>query len=104
MGGDEFAILMEDVEDLQSVVGVAARIVEDAARPIAMKEREVMITASLGIAYAEEGHADVEALLRDADLAMYRAKAAGKNRFVNSSDVLEPAGRDNARVGETVRS
>ena len=90
MGGDEFAIVMEDVEDLRAVTGIAARIVEDVARPIPLKGHEVVITASVGIAYSEDGHTYVESLLRDADLAMYRAKAAGKNRFVDSSDKLMP--------------
>jgi diguanylate cyclase (GGDEF)-like protein len=92
MGGDEFAIVMEDIEDdLRGVTGIAARIVEDIARPITVNGREVVITASVGIAYDEAGLTDVESLLRDADLAMYRAKAAGKNRFVNSYDQLVPA-------------
>ena len=91
MGGDEFAIVMEEVEDLPSVTSIAGRIVEDVARPVALSGGEVVVTASVGIAYSEDGLTDVESLLRDADLAMYRAKAAGKNRFVNSSDPLAPA-------------
>jgi diguanylate cyclase (GGDEF)-like protein len=104
MGGDEFAIVMEDVEDLRVVTGIAARIVEDVARPIHVDGREVIITASVGIAYSEEGLTDVESLLRDADLAMYRAKADGKNRFVNSSDQLVPPDQKPSSEVETVRA
>jgi diguanylate cyclase (GGDEF)-like protein len=105
MGGDEFAIVIEDVEDdLRGVTGIAARIVEDVARHIPLDGREVIITASVGIAYSEEGLTDVESLLRDADLAMYRAKAAGKNRFINSSDQLVPAEQKPSSKVETVRA
>ena len=104
MGGDEFAIVMEEVEDLPSVTGIAARIVEDVGRPITLGSQEVIVTASVGIAYSEDGLTDVESLLRDADLAMYRAKAAGKNQFVNSSDPLAPADQETTRRAETVNS
>jgi len=104
MGGDEFAIVMEEVEDLPSVTGIAARIVDDVAQPISLDVREVVVTASVGIAYSEDGLTDVETLLRDADLAMYRAKAAGKNQFVNASDTLVPADQETTRRGETVNS
>lgn len=95
---------MEDVEDMGAVTGAAARIVDDVARPVPLKEGEVVITASVGIAYSEAGHTDVESLLRDADLAMYRAKAAGKNRFVHASDTLQPAFETTSPQVETVPS
>lgn len=105
MGGDEFAIVMEEVEDLPSVTNIAARIVEEVARPISLQGCEVVVTASVGIAYSADGLTDVESLLRDADLAMYRAKAGGKNRFVNSSDPLAPDDQKNtAAQVETVAS
>jgi len=104
MGGDEFAIVMEEVQDLSSVTGIAARIVEDVARPIPVQACEVVVTASVGIAYSEDGLTDVESLLRDADLAMYRAKAAGKNRFINASDRMAPTDPAIARQAEPVSS
>ena len=104
MGGDEFAIVLEEVEDFPTVTGIAARIVDDVGRPMSVNGAEVVVTASVGIAYSEDGLTDVESLLHDADLAMYRAKAAGKNRFVNSLDPLTTADhgsspRVEARIG-----
>ena len=94
MGGDEFAIVMEDLDDIAVVKGIAARIVEVVSRPVVLDGREIFIGASVGIAHSREGHGDVESLLRDADLAMYRAKDAGKGRYVVSSELLHALQRE----------
>jgi diguanylate cyclase (GGDEF)-like protein len=104
MGGDEFAVVMEEVEGLPSVTALAARIVEELGEPMTVQDREVVVTASVGIAYSENGLTDVESLLRDADLAMYRAKAAGKNCFVNSSESLVTTTDDVLHSGEPIAS
>ena len=104
MGGDEFAIVLEDLEDIQAVTGIAARLVEESARPFVLDDREVVVSASVGIAYSREGHEDVESLLRDADLAMYRAKDAGKNGYIVASGRLIPSEPDLVEQPETVDS
>ncbi|HYA69632.1 MAG TPA: diguanylate cyclase [Acidimicrobiales bacterium] len=86
MGGDEFAILMEDVDDVHAVNEMAARAIREVSEPAVVKGRGIHITASVGIAASRAGHEDDETLMRDADLAMYRAKDAGKNGFVVASD------------------
>jgi len=58
----------------------------------------------VGIAYSREGHEDVESLLRDADLAMYRAKDAGKNGYIVASGRLIPSEPDLVEQPETVDS
>jgi diguanylate cyclase (GGDEF)-like protein/PAS domain S-box-containing protein len=81
LGGDEFAVLLDDLRDSTDATRVAERMQEALHAPLRNGLSEVVVTASIGIAFggAElEGH---EELLRDADLAMYRAKASGKARF-----------------------
>jgi len=77
LGGDEFAILVEDVESPHAVVAVAERLVASLQDPFVVAERQVYVTASIGITIGD----DVEGLLRSADLAMYRAKSSGKAQY-----------------------
>jgi diguanylate cyclase (GGDEF)-like protein/PAS domain S-box-containing protein len=74
-GGDEFTVLIEDVDDPGDVVRVAERIVEDLREPFVIDERELFVRASIGIALGDARTKSSEELLRDADMAMYRAKA-----------------------------
>lgn len=92
-GGDEFAILVEDVEDESAAERVAMRILYSLEAPFDVSGREVFISASIGIAV---GRGTADDPIRDADLAMYRAKAAGKGRY----EVFEP--RMHAAVMERV--
>jgi diguanylate cyclase (GGDEF)-like protein len=80
LGGDEFAVLLETV-DLEESVRVAERILEALAAPFALSRAEVVVTASVGVVHAAQDRSTQD-LLRDADVAMYTAKAEGKNRLV----------------------
>jgi diguanylate cyclase (GGDEF)-like protein len=80
-GGDEFAVLCEDLSDETEAVTVAQRIIAAVASPIALGERHLALTASIGIALASGPGADPDVLLRDADSAMYRAKERGRDRI-----------------------
>jgi diguanylate cyclase (GGDEF)-like protein len=77
-GGDEFAILLEDVESRVDAEHIAMRILLALRTPLALAGRDVFVTASIGIAM---GAACADDAIRDADLAMYRAKAQGKGRY-----------------------
>ena len=80
-GGDEFVVLIEDIRDPNQVTGVAQKILETVAEPHVLGGQEFRITASIGISvYPTEG-ADLQTLLKNADIAMYRAKEQGKNNF-----------------------
>ncbi len=77
LGGDEFAILLENVRDDQELMEIARRLADALSRPVLVEGREVDLRASIGIAEAQEGES-AEDLLRNADVAMYHAKAQGK--------------------------
>jgi diguanylate cyclase (GGDEF)-like protein/PAS domain S-box-containing protein len=87
-GGDEFAILLEDVHDIQHAAETAERVLESLSRPIQLDHNNLTIRASLGISVAEPGKpTDADELIRNADAAMYIAKADGKGGY----RVFEPA-------------
>jgi diguanylate cyclase (GGDEF)-like protein/PAS domain S-box-containing protein len=79
-GGDEFAVLLDDAREPDGPTRVAERIIEELAKPFNVGGREVFSGASVGIAHSRAIYAKPEEVLRDADIAMYRAKAHGKGR------------------------
>jgi diguanylate cyclase (GGDEF)-like protein len=90
-GGDEFAILLEDVDDVAAAVETAERILDALGRPLELPENQLVIRASLGISIAEAGNpTDADELIRNADAAMYIAKADGKGGY----RLFEPAMHD----------
>jgi diguanylate cyclase (GGDEF)-like protein/PAS domain S-box-containing protein len=80
-GGDEFTVLLEEVANPNEAVGVAERILETFRSPFVLDGREVVVTASIGIALGTASTKNSEELLRDADTAMYRAKAQGTPKY-----------------------
>jgi diguanylate cyclase (GGDEF)-like protein len=78
LGGDEFAVLLRD-RDLAHAESVARRLLETMAEPVGLSRGRVAVTASIGIALVQ-GQSGAQEVLRDADLAMYGAKSAGRNR------------------------
>ncbi|MTV24153.1 EAL domain-containing protein [Nitriliruptoraceae bacterium ZYF776] len=79
LGGDEFALLLEDLDDPRDAIAIAERLRDAVEVPHDLSGRPVQTSASFGIAMLGEG-GTVETVLRDADLAMYRAKELGKGR------------------------
>jgi diguanylate cyclase (GGDEF)-like protein/PAS domain S-box-containing protein len=81
LGGDEFTILLEDIATADDAIRVARRVQEQLQAPFALDGHELFASASIGIAVSTPANAQPEALLRDADTAMYRAKFNGKARL-----------------------
>ncbi len=79
-GGDEFAILLEDVTNISDVTRIAERAQQDIRLPVEMNGHEVFVSASIGIAFGTLDHTSPEQILRDADYAMYQAKSNGHAR------------------------
>ena len=81
LSGDEFAILLEDLIDRQDGIAIAERLLERLILPIHLEERKIFSGASIGIVFSSTTYQNGIELLRDADIAMYRAKALGKGRY-----------------------
>ncbi|MEJ2287032.1 MAG: EAL domain-containing protein [Deinococcales bacterium] len=81
LGGDEFCVLIEDVDGPDHATATAARIQSALTEPFTLHGNDIFTSASIGIAFSAPQYRDPQELLRDADIAMYRAKAAGKARF-----------------------
>jgi diguanylate cyclase (GGDEF)-like protein len=81
MGGDEFTLLLPDVRDKEQCAGFAERAVQAFADPIAIGGRQLSVQTSVGVALYPEDGEDAESLLKNADTAMYQAKASGRNTF-----------------------
>ncbi len=81
LGGDEFAILLEDLDSVERASRVARRVIDTLNEPMRVGNKELFTSASIGIAAAHPRYLRAEELLRDADVAMYRAKAEGRQRF-----------------------
>ena len=87
MGGDEFCILCEQVSDADEVRQLGYRLIDAVSTPLRLQDRQVQIGGSIGIALDSTGHALIERVVRDADVALYRAKHNGRGRV----EVLEPS-------------
>jgi diguanylate cyclase (GGDEF)-like protein len=80
-GGDEFAILLSGMSDATDAVRVAKRIQDELSQPFVLDKNSAFATASIGIALSSSGYDRADDILRDADIAMYRAKENGKARY-----------------------
>jgi len=80
-GGDEFAILLENINGLEEAVEVANRIKNSLQQPILLKNYEIFVGTSIGITFSNIKYQKPEEILRDADVAMYQAKAKGKGNY-----------------------
>jgi diguanylate cyclase (GGDEF)-like protein/PAS domain S-box-containing protein len=86
MGGDEFYVLIEHLEDGHDAADVAQKLLEEAARPIPIGQHECTLSASIGIGIYPNDGGTAKMLLKNADRAMYRAKNQGKNGYCFFSD------------------
>ncbi len=81
LGGDEFVLILSEIQSEQEIQSMLARIMEAIAKPYALGETSVTVSASIGVTIYPDDHADADTLLRHADQAMYLAKEKGRNRF-----------------------
>jgi diguanylate cyclase (GGDEF)-like protein/PAS domain S-box-containing protein len=82
LGGDEFVLLLDDLKDVGAATIVADRLINVLSRPYHLREHEICSTVSIGVVTSQSGEGSAEDILRDADIAMYEAKLAGKGRYV----------------------
>jgi diguanylate cyclase (GGDEF)-like protein len=94
LGGDEFAVLLEEVGELGDAVQVAERLLKAFQTPIQIGGHMLYCTTSIGVVLGDGDRTSAENVLRDADIAMYRAKASGKAQYV----IFEPSMRENIQA------
>jgi diguanylate cyclase (GGDEF)-like protein/PAS domain S-box-containing protein len=103
MGGDEFAILQEDVESPEEAAAMAARILEALAETFCIEGHHVVTAASVGLAFGPTDGADVAELVRHADLALYRAKSDGRNLVRRYEPGMNAQLRDRLALEQALR-
>ena len=81
LGGDEFVLLLEHLSDIQAVVQVAERLLAEFDGATVIEGHSVFITTSIGIVWGSRDYSEASDLLRDADIALYRAKAQGQGKY-----------------------
>jgi diguanylate cyclase (GGDEF)-like protein/PAS domain S-box-containing protein len=81
IGGDEFAVLLEDIRDIDDATSIAERLIDVLREPVHVQGHDVSVQASIGIAVRTSRAEGADDLLRNADVALYSAKASGKNSF-----------------------
>lgn len=107
LGGDEFTVTLRTLEQSQDASIVADAIVHAVKQPFLLKKEEVFVSASIGIALAAGGHdlkaTDSNALIKQADVALYRAKLSGRSRHVFFTPELDQAQRDRSVLITSLR-
>ncbi len=81
LAGDEFVVLIEKLDDIHGLENLAAKMIEEIDKPVAIAGQQVSVSASIGIAFYPDHASDPAGLLKAADIAMYHCKSAGRNRF-----------------------
>ena len=80
-GGDEFVLILPDLETIEDAIQIAQKIVDSFCKPFLIDTHQLVVTTSIGIAVYPNDGTDDDILLRNADIAMYEAKQAGRNRY-----------------------
>jgi diguanylate cyclase (GGDEF)-like protein/PAS domain S-box-containing protein len=104
LGGDEFVVLAEELDSHAHALSLAERLVLAFEEPFEVEHEEVKISASVGLTLApSDEEASPEDLLREADMAMYRAKAAGRDRYELFDDLARAEAADRVRLASELR-
>jgi diguanylate cyclase (GGDEF)-like protein len=103
LGGDEFAVLIEDFTGPQAPAVLAERLQAAVCAPCRLGDTDVAVTASIGIALGADGYGDTQAVMRDADTAMYYAKSSGKRAHAVFTPSMHASALDRLRTGAELR-
>ncbi len=88
LGGDEFAVILNSIRNINEAKLVAERMLQAFTEPMYIQGKELFISSSIGIAISHERHQEPDEILRDSDIALYRSKELGRNRFTFFDDAL----------------
>ncbi len=104
LGGDEFTVVLNQLDSIDSAGMVAQRLLDTLTQPITIEGHDLVVTPSIGIAVAQaDGTETVEGLLKAADTAMYHAKSSGKNKFMFYSSDMDAAGVERLKLENELR-
>jgi diguanylate cyclase (GGDEF)-like protein/PAS domain S-box-containing protein len=103
LGGDEFAIVLTELTNAGDAVVVGQKVLDALATPIDLDGHEAFVTASIGIATYPHDGGDADILIRNADAAMYRAKAEGKNNYQLYSPTINDQAAERHRLEASLR-
>ncbi len=98
LAGDEFAILLDDIKEVADATRVAERILESLQEPFELAGQSIEISGSLGLVFGSSGYERAEELIRDADIAMYRAKSRGKACYEIFDAEMQKSALDRLRL------
>jgi len=98
LGGDEFTILLDSLKSPDDAIDLARRLLSNLSEHFKLPDREVFITASIGVALSTNGYEHPEDVLRDADTAMYQAKSLGRARYEIFSPGMRAKAPDLAEI------
>lgn len=98
LGGDEFILILPDVNSVNDAGKLASRILKEISTSYKVASHEIFVTGSIGISIYPEDGADMEALIKNADTAMYSAKTGGKNRWHFYSSKMNEKALENLRL------
>ncbi len=102
-GGDEFAVLCRGLHDEADAGDVARRVLEAVTGPVVLGTATLTVSGSLGVVVAGPSHLEAEDVLRDADIAMYQAKAAGKDRWALFDEQARARARERVELAHDLR-
>jgi len=103
LGGDEFIILIEDVNELNQVATLAQKILTTTIKPVDIMSEECRVTASIGISIYPSDGRDEQSLMKNADIAMYFAKEEGKNNYQFYSDNIRSMANERLSIETNLR-
>ncbi len=104
MGGDEFTVLMTDLENADRLEGVLQKILDTLSTAFVLSHEQVFISASVGVTIYPDDASDIEGLLKNADQALYAAKGAGRNRYRFFTPALQVATQHRAQIVHDLRN
>lgn len=103
LGGDEFTVLLESARNRRAVESVARAILDTLSRPFQVDSHELYISGSIGITRYPQKHCDLDGLVKQADIAMYHAKALGRDNFQFYSEALDAAAGERLELETLLR-
>lgn len=103
LGGDEFAVLLDNTNDIHAITSLAKSLLEQINKPFAVDQHELAVTSSIGIVLFPEDGKDPQALLRNADTAMYHAKSSGANRYLFFNDTMNKQAVKRLQIENLIR-